>query len=198
VCSITCGFDPNDRSVVTIATIGAFAILNGVTKAFDYGFIRGSMKNDIFVARLARSAAATAMVSAAVIPLHQTTAAGIPPATAQELAFANRTILPEAESQASIVGSFVVTVPQSPSVWDKQLEREFRELALAEANNTISKGDASRLEQLSRWRDQLLCPQTVDETLLQMKRDRLLIRMENLLQEYVEFQEAASQTGSAS
>lgn len=156
------------------------------------------MKKDIFVARLARSAAATAMVSAAVIPSHQTSDAVIPAVGAHELAFPNRTILPEVESQASLVGSFVVTVPQSPSVWDKKMEQEFRKLALSEANNTISTEGASRLEQLSRWRDQLLCPQTEDETLLQMKRDRLLVRMENLLQEYVEFQEAASQTGSAS
>jgi hypothetical protein len=156
------------------------------------------MKNNIFVTRLARGAAATAMVGAAVIPSHQATATVPPPVAAQELAFPNRTILPEAESQISTKGSFVVTMTQSPSVWNANLEREFRKLALAEANSTISRGDASRLDQLSRWRDQLLCPQTVDETLLQMKRDRLLVRMENLLQEYVEFQEAASQTGSAS
>jgi hypothetical protein len=154
------------------------------------------MKNNIFVTRLARSAAATAMVGAAVIPSHQT--AVMPPVAAQELAYSNRAILPETESQVSTRGSFAVTIMQTPSIWDKKMEREFRKLALAEANSTISKADASRLEQLSQWRDQLLFPQTVDETLLQMKRDRLLTRMENLLQEYVEFQEAAGQTGSAS
>jgi hypothetical protein len=156
------------------------------------------MKNNIFVTSLARSAAATAMVGAAVMPSHQTAATVIPPVVAQELAYSNRTILPEAESQVSTRGSFAVTIKQVPSVWDKKMEREFRKLALAEANSTISKEDAFRLEQLSHWRDQLFCPQTVDETLLQMKRDRLLTRMENLLQEYVEFQEAAGQTGSAS
>jgi hypothetical protein len=155
------------------------------------------MKSNIFVARLARSAAATVMVGAGVIPPHQATATVLPPVAAQESTFPNPAVLPE-ESQASTSGSFVLTMPQSPSAWDKKLEREFRMLALAEANSTISKEDTYRLEQLSRWRDQLLCPQTVDETLLQMKRDRLLIRMENLLQEYVEFQEAANQTRSAS
>ncbi len=155
------------------------------------------MKSNIFVARLARSAAATVMVGAGVIPPHQATATVLPPVAAQESAFPNPAVLPE-ESQASTRGSFVLTMPQSPSAWDKKLEREFRMLALAEASSTISIESASRLEQLSRWRDQLLCPQTVDETLLQMKRDRLLIRMENLLQEYVEFQEAANQTRSAS
>jgi len=156
------------------------------------------MKTNIFVTSLARSAAATAMVGAAVIPSHHTSATVIPPVAAQEMAYLNRAISPEAESHVSTKGSFALTIKQAPSVWDKKLEREFRKLALAEANSTISKEDASRLEQLSYWRDQLLCPQTVDETLLQMKRDRLLTRMENLLQEYVEFQEAAGQTGSAS
>ena len=156
------------------------------------------MKNDIFVARLARSVTATAMVGAAVVPSHQTASAMIPPVAAQELAFPNHPILPEKESRTGVVESFVVTMTQSPSVWDKKLEREFRELALAEANGTISNGGAFRLEQLSRWRDQLVCPQTADEILLQMKRDRLLSRMENLLQEYVEFQEATGQTRSAS
>jgi len=156
------------------------------------------MKKNIFVTRLARGAAATAVVSASVMSPHQVTAATPPPVVAQEMASPNREILSEKESQASVMGSFVLTIKQSPSVWDKKLEREFRKLALAEANSTISTEDANRLEQLSRWRDQLLCPQTVDETLLQMKRDRLLIRMENLLQEYVEFQEVAGQTRSAS
>jgi hypothetical protein len=184
--------------LAAIATIGAFAFVKIVAKKIDHGFIRWSMKNNIFVTSLARSAAATAMVGAAVMPSHQTAAIVIPPVVAQELAYPNRAFLPEAESQVSTRGSFAVTIKQAPSVWDKKLEREFRKLALAEANSTISKEDASRLEQLSHWRDQLLCPQTVDETLLQMKRDRLLTRMENLLQEYVEFQEAAGQAGSAS
>ena len=129
----------------TITTIGAFAFVKIVAEAIDYGFIRGSMKSTIFVASLARSAAATAMVGAAVMPSHQTAATVIPPVVAQELAYPNRAILPEAESQVSTRGSFAVTIKQSPSVWDKKLEREFRKLALAEANSTISKEDASRL-----------------------------------------------------
>jgi len=156
------------------------------------------MKKNIFITRLARSAAATAMIGAGVIPPHQTNATVLPPVAAQEMSHSSRAIFPETELHASATGIFAVTVNQAPSVWDKKLEREFRKLALAEANNTISKEDASRLEQLSYWRDQLLCPQTVDETLLLMKRDRLLTRMENLLQEYVELQEAAGQTGAAS
>lgn len=149
------------------------------------------MKPNIFVARLARSAAATALVGTGVIPPHQASAAVPPLAIAQDFTFPDRAVLPEKdEMQASTRGAFVLSISQAPSEWDKKMDREFRKLALAEANDTLSMEDASRLEQLSRWREQLLCPQTADETLLQIKRDRLLVRMEGLLQEYVELQEA--------
>lgn len=154
------------------------------------------MKNNIFVARLARNTAATVMIGAGAIPSYQANAVVQPPAAAQGFAFP-QAILPEIESQASTRETFVLTMSQSPSEWDKKLEKEFRALALAEAKGTISSKEASTLEQLSHWRDQLLCPQTVNETLLQMKRDRLLVRMENLLQEYVELQEATAQKGFA-
>jgi len=156
------------------------------------------MKSNIFVAKLARSAAATAIVSSAVVPAHQATAVALPPAVAQEWAFPGRAILPEQEQNGNFAGNSVLTMIKSPSVWDKKLEREFRSLALAEANDTISKENVYRLEQLSTWRDQLLNPQTVDEILLQMKRDSILQRMENLIKEYVEFQEASAQAGSSS
>lgn len=155
------------------------------------------MKNNVFVARLARNAAATVMVGAATIPSHQANVVVQPPAAAQEFAFPRQPILSD-ESEASARETFVLTMSQSPSEWDKKLEKEFHKLALAEATTTISEKDASRLEQLSRWRDQLLCPQTVEETLLQMKRDRLLVRMENLLQEYVELQEATAKAWETS
>lgn len=156
------------------------------------------MKPNIFVTSLARGAAATAIVGAGMIPPDQTTAAVPPLAVAQEFTIPNRTILPEEDTQVSTGSSFHFTIRQSPSVWDKKLEKEFRLLAFEEANNAISRESSFRLEQLSQWRDQLLCPQTVDETLTQMKRDRLLNRMENLLQEYVELQESANQKRSAS
>ena len=157
------------------------------------------MKPNIFVTRLARSAAATALVGTGVIPPHQASAAVLPPVIAQEFTFPNRAVLPEEdEMQASTRGSFVLSMHQAPSEWDKKLDKEFRKLALAEANDTLSMEDANRLEQLSRWREQLLSPQTETETLLQIKRDRLLVRMEGLLQEYVELQEAANQKRSAS
>jgi hypothetical protein len=153
------------------------------------------MKNNIFVTKLAKSAAVTAIMSSAVIPAHQATAAVPPVAAALESSAPHRSISANSEQQVSSEGAFVLTLTQSPSEWNKTLEREFRNLALMEANDKISKENANRLEQLSHWRDQLLNPQTADEILIQMKRNRLLTRMENLLQEYVEFQETSAQTG---
>jgi hypothetical protein len=157
------------------------------------------MKPNIFVTRLARSAAATALVGTGVIPPNQASVAVLPPVIAQEFTFPDRAILPEENGlQASTRGGFVLSIQQAPSEWDKKLDKEFRKLALAEANDTLPIEGATRLEQLSRWREQLLSLQTVTETLLQIKRDRLLVRMESLLQEYVELQEAADQKRSAS
>ena len=84
----------------------------------------------------------------------------------------------------------MVTLSKSPSEWDKKMEQEFRKLALLEAKGTLSKEQAARLEQLSDWRNSLLDPPPPEEILLQIKRDRLLEKTEELLRAYVEFQEA--------
>jgi hypothetical protein len=150
------------------------------------------MKNHLIVAKLARHAVATAIVTSSVIPSNQATATAMHPIVAQGSAFPNHPVPPEIE-QSSSTGYFVLTLTQQPSVWDKKLEREFRSLALAEATATISLQAGRRLEQLSHWRDRLLNPQTTDEILLQIRRDSLLERINSLLNEYVEFQESADQ-----
>jgi hypothetical protein len=158
----------------------------------------GDHKKNVFVARLARNTAATVMVSAGAMQPDHATVATPTPLAAQEFIVPNQSINSGETQASSTSGSFILHVsPQPPSVWDKKLDREFRDLALQEAKGEISTKNASRLEELSHWREQLVLPQTVEETLLQIKRDRLLARMENLLQEYVEFQEAANQTRSA-
>lgn len=154
------------------------------------------MKGNVFVTKLAGGATATAMVSAAIIPTQHTLFAAAPVVIAEESVVINPAILPEAELHEGTVEPFVLTISNAPAAWNQALEREFRNLALAEANNSITSEDAMRLEKLSNWRDQLISPQTTDEILLQMKRNRLLNRMENLLREYVELQEATGQTRS--
>lgn len=149
------------------------------------------MKKDIFVARLAKGAATSAMIGAAAISLNQVAASpSLAPVTAEECTQQNQPILPGEDNHASTTGTFVVTIPNNPKEWDSSLEREFRRLGLLEAKGNISSTDFDRLEQLNTWRNQLVSPPTVEETFLQIKRDRLLNRMETLLKEYVQFQEA--------
>src|ERR1035437_2983043 len=151
------------------------------------------MKNNIFTTQLARGAMASALVGVSAMPSHHTSTVAHSVA-AQELTCSNRGEFPEVATRSVESGSFVMTMTPAPSTWDKKLEREFRKLALEEAKGTIARDDAQRLNRLNHWRDQLLCPLTADEILLQMKRDRLLARMESLLKEHVELQEAANQT----
>jgi hypothetical protein len=92
--------------------------------------------------------------------------------------------------------AMVLTISQTPSEWDKKLEKEFRGLALGEAKGTLSNAQGWRLEELNQLRNRLLDGMTAEEISVQLKRDRLLAQMESLLKKYVEFQEATSQTGA--
>jgi hypothetical protein len=147
------------------------------------------MKNDVFIARLARGAVASTLAACLMPQSHTKEMAA--PMIANETAFSNEAVMPEQGTQEGTDKAIVLTMGQAPSEWDKQMEREFRKLAMTEANGTLTDEQAKRLEQLNSWRDRLLCPQPAEEILLQIKRDRLLARMEELLNDYVEFQEAA-------
>jgi len=85
----------------------------------------------------------------------------------------------------------VLTVSQAPTEWTRKMEREFRRLALEEARGLLSSNQMARLEELSRWRNQLEQPRTTEEVLSQLKRDRLLEKIAEALREYVQFQEDA-------
>lgn len=151
-------------------------------------------KNDVFVARLARGAVASTL-AAFLMPQSHTEAAA--PMPAHESAFTDRIAMPEQGTQEGTDKAIVVTMGQAPTEWDKGMEREFRKLALDEAKGTLTAHQARRLEQLNCWRDRLRSPQPAEEILLQIKRDRLLARMEELLNEYVEFQEATGKARTA-
>lgn len=153
------------------------------------------MKNDVFVTRLARGAVGSAL-AACLMPQNHTE--GTPtPLVAHETTFAAQTIMPEHGTYEGTGKTVVFTIGQAPGEWNKQLEREFRKLALEEAKGTLGSEGAKRLEQLNCWRNRLLCPQPAEEILLQIKRDRLLARMEELLNDYVEFQEEAGKARAA-
>jgi len=147
------------------------------------------MRNNVFIARLAQGAVVSTMAACLMPQSHTDEATS--PAVGHEAAFTDRTSTPDDGTQQGPEQAVTVTMSEAVSEWDKQMEREFRKLALEEAKGTLTTGQASRLEELNIWRDRLLHPQSAEEILLQIKRDRLLEKMEELLKEYVEFQEAA-------
>lgn len=150
------------------------------------------MRSDVFIANLARGAVAASVAGAWMLPQKQTEALPAPEA-AREEACANAASVPEGGTDVAANQAIVLTISESPTIWDKKLEKEFRALALSEAKMELSAREEKRLEEVTRWRNRLLHGQTAEEISLQLKRDRLLNRMESLLREYVEFQEASNQ-----
>jgi len=150
------------------------------------------MKRDVFIARVARGAAATAFAGAWILPDNRAATMACP-APPQEAACVEVTALPNGTTISSANNSVVITLARTPSDWTKKMEREFRSLALSEAKGNLIDEQTGRLNELTRWRNQLLQAPTSEETLRQLRRDRLLARMEELLKEYVEFQEGAGQ-----
>jgi hypothetical protein len=150
------------------------------------------MRSDVFIANLARGAVAASVAGGWMLPQKQTEAVPAPQAAREEVC-ANVASLPEEGTDVAANQTMVLTITQSPSAWDKRLEKEFRSLALVEGKGALSPRDGKRLNELTQWRNRLLHGQTSEEISLQLKRDRLLDRMESLLREYVEFQETANQ-----
>lgn len=150
------------------------------------------MRNDVFITRLAHGAVAAGVAGAWLLPQKQ---AQVPEFLhpAREVVFANAVTMPEEKTETAENAALVLTVAQTPSEWDRKLEKEFRGLALAEAKGTLPAEQGGRLEELNRLRNRLLNGLTAEEISVQLKRDRLLARMESLISEYVEFQETTGQ-----
>jgi len=145
-------------------------------------------KSDVIMAKLGRGAASTVLATALVAQNQAADAAPLRPA--DDLAHSIPSVDLNAGNATEMAVQWVVS--DVPNEWDKKLEREFRKLALSEAQGNISQQQAARLEQLNRWRNELLYPPTAEDVLLQLKRDSLLLRMEKLLKEYVEFEASAN------
>ena len=153
------------------------------------------MSSEAFFANLARGAVAVGVVGACVTAQKQTEAPSVPD-SACETFCAGLTTVPHETENLATKQQVVFTVHQNPTAWDRKLEREFRDLALEEAKGTLSRSNGRRLEYLTRWRNLLLDGQSTEEILFQLKRDRLLARMESVLKEYVDFQDLANKKGT--
>ncbi|WCJ58851.1 hypothetical protein NXS98_14155 [Fontisphaera persica] len=151
------------------------------------------MNDEVFVARLVKGAVASSIASAILMPQGHTiwAEASLPTEAPTEAVPEVQAPFVEAYSHKDNPNTVHYSFRQMPKEWTKQMEREFRRLALLEAKGTLAGDQVSRLEELSLLRDRLFCPQPEEEILLQLKRDRLLEKISNTLREYVEFQEGA-------
>lgn len=87
--------------------------------------------------------------------------------------------------------SATITLTEVPKKWTVALNREFRSLALEEAQGTISQENVTRLKQLEALRERLVAPRTSEEILLQLQRDRMLEQFSKTLEDYVRFKASA-------
>ena len=142
------------------------------------------MDKQILISRVLRRAVATTL--ACGVP-HARTA---PPAPVTWHCVSAVSAVPEtlavsrAQDRATVA---VISLGTKPTEWNPRLEREFKRLGMQEAGGSISAEALDRLELLNRWRNDLIGAPTAEEVLLQIRRDRLLARMEAVLNDYVEF-----------
>jgi hypothetical protein len=154
------------------------------------------MRSNTFVTRLTRGAVASSLAVSWLVPeKHSATVA--PPVVAREAVVTDQATMPSEAGHAESAGLVVVNLRETPKEWTPGMEREFRRLALDEAKGTLTADARTRLEELNLLRNRLYNPRSAEEVLLQLRRDRLLEKMSDVLRQYVEFQEGARRARSA-
>lgn len=153
------------------------------------------MKKSRFVATITKGAVASTIVGACLVPQSHS-APNIERALPSDVAIGDTGVQQRAEDSVSNE-SYFIAIPNSVSAWTSDLEREFRNLALLEAKGIINKDGMRRLEELTTLRNRLKDPLSSAEILFQLKRDRILEKMAEALNEYVKFYETANQKGHA-
>lgn len=154
------------------------------------------MKSNTFVTRMASGAVASTVVGACFLPQSHSAPASLA-FMPVDVVLADRMPAPEQTSETGPSGSVTVAMTTSPEEWTKQMEREFRQLALREAEGDLTAAQVGRLEHLSAWRDRLVEPRSTEEVLQQLRRDRLLEKIADALKEYVEFQQGTDKARPA-
>jgi hypothetical protein len=92
---------------------------------------------------------------------------------------------------AALTPLFEATAPIDE--WTTDLQKEFKELAVKEAEDKISAEGVNRLEQLAVLRRMYQHPRSADEVLWEFEQRRLTERLLATLKSYVEFYEGPSE-----
>lgn len=154
------------------------------------------------VSRLARRAALTTLAGGFALTPGQITTGEINPSvslTQGSLAVESVTKRSEENvAKESLMGSDIVSISVRTQVneWTPALEKEFRILAAQEAAGALTGKALGRLNELNFLRDTLKTPRTPAEILLQMQRDKVIDKLSEALEEYVEFQKTSHQASA--
>jgi hypothetical protein len=147
------------------------------------------MKNDIFIARMAKGAAVSTVAGALLMAQnHLVTAAT--PFRHDDACVSESPLVDEQRPQQETEQVVSYTLHESAKEWTKKMEREFRQLALLEATGRLTREQTMRLEELSQSRERLVTPRTPEEILMQLRRDKMVESMAETLRKYVHFQES--------
>lgn len=147
------------------------------------------MSNNKLLVKIARGTAASLAVGC-LVPNNQPAINDATPAI-EFTNLAEQPVLAPVLVDSSSTGPASFTLRDVPKEWSKALDREFRLLALEEAQGKISKERAARLKQLDVWRERLVTPRSADEISFQLKRDRILEQFSKNFEDYVQFKEGA-------
>lgn len=155
------------------------------------------MKSNVFVTRFARKAALTSLAGVCLMPQDHVGAIFQPlPAIGSAATSGNRFQDPGTIA-TSKTENLTFSIRQPSEEWTKADEKKFRRLALKDSVQNITAEETRELNWLSMTRNHLLKPQSTEEVLLQIRRDRILEKMAETLREYVEFTETARNKGAA-
>jgi hypothetical protein len=156
------------------------------------------MKKSNFVARLSKGAMASGVVGACLIPQRHSAEPNSLSFHA-DAAVVDRALIAQDDASHSSISTdtFFISVKDPVQEWTPALEREFRKLALEELKGTIQPDGMHRLEVLNDLRNRLQDPLSPHELLLQIRRDRVLAKMADALNDYAKFHEGADQARRA-
>lgn len=154
------------------------------------------MKSKKFSARFTRNAVATTLASVCLMP--QIPARDVLQDHGNAKAAAPGGNLFQNPKTFTTSGNVTLTISPSEIEWTKANEKEFRRLAIKEATQNLTPDEMRRLNWLSGVRDRNSNPATAEEVLLQIRRDRIVEKLAEVLKDYVQFIEGANTKGTAS
>jgi hypothetical protein len=135
---------------------------------------------------------ATAMIPAlAVAPM---ASAGSDDAVSSVVAISDLASLPTAESadldSTSQADVTTISYHLTPSEWNREYQRRFEQLSIAEAYGKLSPAERHELEELTRARRHLKYPRSPEEVLWDIKQRKVTADLVDAIKAYAKFHDA--------